>query len=119
MRRLTAIPSRFQPIRSLKPRRSAVNSRCIHPPGRAKKSESLSKQANRFWLKFLKAKTPRCAVLDNGMFCFRPKHLSYALHMSLQPIFESARPPIPNRGPFRMFHRAFSPTPGTTAPPAG
>ena len=29
-----AIPSRFQPIFSLKPRPSAVSSRCIHPPGR-------------------------------------------------------------------------------------
>jgi len=39
--------------------------------------------------------------------------------MSLQPIFESARPPIANRGLFRMFHRGFLPTPGTAAPPAG
>jgi hypothetical protein len=33
MRRLAAIPSRFQPIFSLKPRPSVVSSRCIHPPG--------------------------------------------------------------------------------------
>ncbi len=35
MTRLARIPSRFQPIRSLKPRPSAVSSRYIHPPGRA------------------------------------------------------------------------------------
>src|SRR5580698_7543763 len=33
--RLAAIPTRFQPIRSLKPRPSAANSRTIRPPGRA------------------------------------------------------------------------------------
>src|SRR6266478_2614077 len=33
--RLAAMPSRFQPIRFLKPRPSVVSSPCIHPPGRA------------------------------------------------------------------------------------
>ena len=40
--KLAAIPSRFQPILSLKPRCSAVSSRCIRPPGRAITREGLS-----------------------------------------------------------------------------
>src|SRR6266852_8022187 len=43
MRRLATIPSRFQPIRFLKPRPSVVSSRCIRPPGEAATIESPSK----------------------------------------------------------------------------
>ncbi len=37
MKRLAAIPRRFQPIHFLKPRASAVSNPCIHPPGGAAK----------------------------------------------------------------------------------
>src|SRR6266700_3428580 len=43
IRRLAAIPSRLQPIRSLKPRPSVVSSPCIRPPGGAATIESPSK----------------------------------------------------------------------------
>src|ERR1700739_5137764 len=35
IKRLAAIPSRFQPIHFLKPSESPVSSPCIHPPGGA------------------------------------------------------------------------------------
>src|SRR3569833_2646811 len=70
MAKLAATPSRFQPIHFLKPRPSAVSSRCIHPPGGA----ALKVGDRRIpWLddgrsynnqRTKKPKSGACAVLD-------------------------------------------------------
>src|SRR5579872_1474873 len=69
--RLAATPSRFQPIRSLKQRRSAANSRYILPPGKAAKlaraSAAIIGDLVSIALdpKTHKAKSVVCAALDN------------------------------------------------------
>src|SRR5882757_3861850 len=94
MRRLAAIPSRFQPIRFLKPRPSVVSSPCIHPPGRAATSwkpiEAIDgkRRPNRPYAMTHKAKTDRCAILDNASLGLRSVQLSHALHMSKRRRFE-------------------------------
>src|SRR5581483_3424164 len=90
MARLAATPSRFQPIRSLKPRRSAANSRYILPPGKGPReflvpARASSDQGHLVSIapdpKTHKPKTVTCAALDNdgggsgptGRSCF-PQH---------------------------------------------
>src|ERR1700752_3166807 len=83
--RLAATPSRFQPTRSLKPRRSGANSQYILPPGKpanyARASAAIIGDLVSIALdpKTHKAKSVVCAALDNladgfgsaGRLCFQ------------------------------------------------
>jgi hypothetical protein len=48
--RLAAIPTRFQPIRSINPRRSVVSSRSIRPPAVARTTPGPNEPIGRLWL---------------------------------------------------------------------
>src|SRR5712675_3722425 len=117
--RLAAIPSRFQPIRFLKPRPSEVSSPCIHPPGRGLQVASLFERSRQATPPIAplamihKAKTPRCAALDKALlwpFRRRGCHTPYICRNAgdSSPAFTLARvqPFIYDGVP--MFHRDVS-----------
>src|SRR3569833_588812 len=70
MAELAATPSSFQPIHFLKPRPSAVSSRCIHPPGGAalkvgdRRKPWLDDGRSFSGRSSFKPKSGACAVLD-------------------------------------------------------